>query len=260
MNRVTKQISYGAFYACVLAAIIYGGVGVATRKVPTCVDNTKNQDETEVDCGGANCVSCVIKHLAPVAVLPVKILDGTDAKHATALIELRNPNINYGTPLFSYRLNIFTTSTSQAAYAEQVTLPMYPAEVKYRVTVNIPFAPGAVTRAEAVSNGEVFDWRPNEEFAKPKLPMREIKTVVNGNRIMITGNVKNDNPFFLRHVTVNVFFDNKDGSIASVSKTVINDMYSSEERGFQVVAPLPAAFIGQPLPAPRVIVDAERQL
>ncbi len=258
-RRLAKQVSYGIFYGILWLACGYAFFTVILKPAPTCSDTIKNQDETDVDCGGMYCVSCEIKHLLTIQVLPVRLLSAADAQHSTAVVELRNPNATYGAASFSYLLNIFTTST-MPAYTEQITVPMYPSEVKYRVTATVPVGLTQITRAEAVATGPVTDWRNALDFSKPKLPVREIKTSAEVDRITVSGFVKNDNPFFMRHITVNVFFDGPNGSVLTASKTIVNDVLSAQERGFQLFIPLPSTLAGQTLPTPRIIVDGERQL
>jgi hypothetical protein len=259
MSRTTKKIVYGAAYACVWVGIFYGFYTAFIRPVPLCTDNVKNGDETSVDCGGPNCISCELKNLPAIATLPVKMLLGADDAHSTAVLELRNPNSTYGLPDFSYLLSIIPKAGSTAQpYVEQVELPMYPSELKYRISTTVPIPLSQIDKVTVTVGGVATNWRPVAEFAKPKLPTRDIVSIVTTNRIVINGFVRNDNPFALRHVMVNVLFEDATGGPVSASKTILNDMLSAQERGFQVVAPLPAGYTEAMLGQPRVVVDGER--
>ncbi len=258
MKRTQKQVVYGLFYACVWAGIFFGFWAVFVKPAPSCTDNLKNRDEVETDCGGQFCVGCEIKRLPPLQILPVQILSGIDSAHSMAVVELRNPNSTYGTPKLTYDLTIFKSNPKQIAYSERVDLPMYPSEVKYRIAVNVPIPFSEITGGSAVQSGEAIAWRTADVFAKPQLPIREIKTIVTADRIVVNGLVKNDNPYQMRRVTVNVLFEDAAGKIQTASKTVVNDVIAFEERSFQVVLPLPAGFSAGSSSLPRVVVDGER--
>lgn len=256
MTRLTKQVVYGGFYACLWAAIFYGAYAVFVKPAPGCFDNIKNRDESEVDCGGAYCVSCEIKNLTPIQVLPVQVVAGADPARATVVIELRNINSNYGISDYAYTLTVFGADPSAPIYSEHITTPLYPAEVKYRVVGGINSPAGSITKAEITVDPIQFAWVASSQFGKPSLPLREIRSQTGTDRITVTGFVKNDNAYVLRRANVNVLFESG-GKIISASKTTVNDMLAFEERSFQVVVPLVPELQNQSL-TPRVIIDGER--
>lgn len=257
MSRTTKQLVYGVFYLACLGGVVLSFYGLFFKPVLSCTDGFKNRDEEAVDCGGAYCVSCEVKNLSPISLQPVLLLPGTSDATSVAVAELRNPNPRYGLTMYSYLLQIYTTST-QPAYVEKVSVPMYPAEIKYRSSINIPVPYRAITRAELALTQSDGVWRPIAEFAKPNLPLREVKTTPTEKFLVVTGIVRNDNVFPLRQAMVTVFFEDRAGKIVSVSKTVVNDLVASEERAFQVVAPMPEAYSDGMIGTPRVIVDGVR--
>ncbi len=257
MNRLTKQIVYGFFYLACLGGVVLSFYGLFFKPVLSCTDGFKNRDEEAVDCGGSYCVSCEVKNLSPISVWPVRLLPGSDKDSATAVSEMRNPNPRYGLTNFSYLLQVYATSTAPV-YTEKVSLPMYPAELKYRVSVNIPVAYKSITRANLLALPSDGAWRAVSEFAKPNLPIREVKSVPTDKYLVVTGIVRNENVFPLRQVVANVFLEDSSGKLASASKTTINDLLVSQERGFQVVVPLPESYSREGMKEPRIILDGTR--
>ena len=257
MTRTTKQVVYGSLYASFWLLCIFGFYVVFLKPAPSCTDGLRNQDEVEVDCGGQFCVSCEIKKLAPFQILPVQLFATSDEKRTTVVVEARNPNTTYGAEHFVYDVIISAKNPDRVAYTERIDMPMYPGELKYRVIVNAP-VPYADIIGATTTLVDVSAWRPVASFPKPRIPVRNIKTTVVGNRMMVTGSIQNENPFALRRVNISAFIDLPGQGTQTVSKTVVNDLLVAEERGFQVVFPLPAGMTGGGTLEPRLVVDAER--
>ncbi len=258
MKRTTKQIVYGSFYAVLWILIFYGLYRVAIRPAPSCVDTIRNRDEVDVDCGGQYCISCEVKRLLPIQFSQLKQLTTPDGLHTSIVVEIRNPNAGYGTEQFSFRIGLYGTSSQPLAAFDDV-LSVYPGEVKYRLIVNAPFLPGSVSAITATSTRPI-NWRPITEFAKPKMPMRDVKTLygADSGRAVITGIVKNDNPFAVTQATINAIVATRDGAIVAVSKTAVRDLIASEERFFQIIVPLPASAQQSELVDAKVFVDVQR--
>jgi hypothetical protein len=257
MNRGTKQIAYGSLYAGFWLLCAFGFYVLFFQPVPTCTDNIKNQDEAEVDCGGQFCVSCEIKKLSPLQLMPVKLLSTSDANKTTLIIESRNPNTTYGAEHFVYDLKVLASNPTRIAYSERIDVPMYPGELKYRVAVNVPVSISNIISA-TTTLVSVSSWRTSDQFPKPKLPTRDIKTSVAKGKIVVSGFVKNENPFALRRVNIAVFFEGKNKEIYLASKTNVNDLLVAEERSFQIVVPLPETADSSESFNPRLVVDGER--
>jgi hypothetical protein len=134
---------------------------------------------------------------------------------------------------------------------------MYPGELKYRVAVNVPVSISNIISA-TTTLVSVSSWRTSDQFPKPKLPTRDIKTSVAKGKIVVSGFVKNENPFALRRVNIAVFFEGKNKEIYLVSKTNVNDLLVAEERSFQIVVPLPETADSSESFNPRLVVDGER--
>ena len=100
-----RRFLYGGSF---ILALILVGAGVFWRvfyHAPTCSDNTKNGNETGIDCGG-NCLKiCTPDALKPV-VLWAKIFNISGDLY-TAVAFVQNPNINSKNPSAEYHFSIF---------------------------------------------------------------------------------------------------------------------------------------------------------
>jgi hypothetical protein len=259
MNRTTKQILYGAFYVLFWCLVFYVGYRLTLKPPASCVDEIRNRDEVEVDCGGSFCPSCEIKRLAPIEFVPVVLLSGTDESTTSAIVEIRNQNPAYGTARLTAEVR-FLSAEGEALYTEPLQLPMYPSELKYRLLVNLPVARQKVARAEVAITAP-YEWLSIAEFARPKTPLRDVKvqyTAASGGRATITGLVRNDNPFSLRRSTLSVIILDAQGEPVAASKTFVQDLLAAEERFFKIEVPLPTNTDTAKLGEPRVVADAER--
>jgi hypothetical protein len=258
MNRTTKQIVYGAAYAAVWFFLIYGGYALTVKAPPSCIDRVQNRDEAGIDCGGVFCQSCEVKSLSPIEFNSVELLSSAGGKGTTALVEIRNKNVTHGTAKLTYTV-LFYGSSSTPLYQEIAETPVYPSEVKYRLSVNVPVAFDSVKRAVATTTTP-YVWEKITSFSRPKTPLRSITTEysTSGSKATITGLVKNDNPFGIRRVTVNVLMYEKSGKLVGVSKTFAQDLVAAEERYFKVDVPLIEGVDTAQLVEPRVIIEAER--
>lgn len=257
MTRTTKQVLYGSLYGCFWLLCAFGFYVVFLKPAPSCTDGLRNQDEVEVDCGGALCVSCEIKKLAPLQLMPVQLLATGDERRTTVVVEARNPNTTYGAEHVVYDLVLSARNPDRIAYTERIDIPLYPGELKYRVAVNVPVSRADITSA-TTTLVSVSAWRPAEAFPKPRIPLRDVKTTVVNGRAVITGSVKNENPFVLRRVNISAFIDLPGKGTQVASKTVVNDLLVAEERGFQVILPLIDGIDTAALTQPRIVVDGER--
>lgn len=102
--RTKRQLIIGlvvsALIAIPVAFIVY-------RYVPraTCFDNTKNQREEDIDCGGS-CIPCALKHPQDMAVFWVRFVEVRENTYDVAA-EVRNSNIKLGAPDFEYDFRFY---------------------------------------------------------------------------------------------------------------------------------------------------------
>lgn len=254
MTRRNKQIAYGSFYLVLWVAIIYGFYAATLKPPASCFDNKLNQDEVEVDCGGAFCESCAIRHLSPLRVTGVTLVPAGTENTTSALVEMQNPNSAYGALSFHYRIE-FWSAASTSLYVAEGDSFIYPSEVKQMALVSLPFSPSAaVSRSESIS---AIVWKSLEALSVPKLQTRDVKLVFENGRVLITGILRNNSIFPLLTAAVNGYVQDSSQKIIGVSRTTLQDVVPNEERFFQIVVPLPVG-ADQATLQPRVSVEAKR--
>lgn len=232
-RRLAKQLIYGFFYLLILAGLIAGVYFEFLKSAPNCFDGKLNQDEAEIDCGGPNCADCALKRLKPLKVLPIQIFE-LGEKSVTALIEIRNPNLNYGASKFIYDLNFYdnsgnileTITDESFIYAGEIkNIVLAPLEVDFRL----------VGKSELIPRD--FIWQKPEVFERPETNAREIITKVESAGIAVQGVVQNKNSYFIDKAVVSAVIFGNSGLPLGASKTFVADLKPFEDRFFRIFIP-----------------------
>jgi hypothetical protein len=231
MPRVLKQLFYGLFYFAILA-LMAGGVYWWLAPAPSCFDNKLNQSEEDVDCGGP-CLSCEVKRLRAIKALPLQLF-GLNGR-TTILLELQNPNLNYGAHQFNYEIGLYDPAGNLLRSIKDASF-IYPGEIKTIVIPALEIDPRLVGRGEVKISNPL--WEPIVKFAKPIVETREIVTRVEGPGVAVQGVVRNGNPFALARLNISAVVINKNGLLVNASKTFVADLKPFEERFFKISIPL----------------------
>jgi len=236
--RHIKQFIYGSLYLVLWAGIIFLLYSSFFKPAATCFDNKKNQSEEETDCGGP-CQSCAYKHLQPIRVLPVRVLPSPDVAKSILLLEFQNPNPDFGANPLRYDLRVTDTGGKPLSTFSGESF-MYPGELKIKVEANIDVAFGSiglVTLSITDAN-----WLPRAEFSAPRLATREVVLAFNVSRkqALLTGVLKNDNPFPLASVSIGAIVFDDLATLIGASKTLLENLAPLEERSFQITVPIGA--------------------
>ena len=99
MHRFLKQFIYGLLYLSIVALLAGGVYYFYFIPNPSCFDNIKNQEETEVDCGGS-CIDCELLTIA-LEVDEPQVFSAGNLK-STILGRVVNRSVNYGFYSFEY--------------------------------------------------------------------------------------------------------------------------------------------------------------
>jgi len=233
MSSKVKKLIYGIFYLVILFLIglwIYNGF---LKPTPTCFDKIQNQSETGVDCSGP-CTPCAVFELESLrAIGGVKIFSLSSGQ-AFLLAEVLNPNADYGARTFSYRFNIYGVLDRPLETVAGTDF-IYAGEDKYIFSLDVGSPFQEIGRVELKLKDPI--WEKNKDFERPLLSSREVATDVGAKSIKIRGLAANKSSFDLREVDVlGVIFD-RSGNELFVSKSVISDLRSFEEREFAVSFP-----------------------
>lgn len=237
MGRFVKQLIYGIFYLTIFALILFGSYSSNFKPAPSCFDGKLNQNEEEVDCGGA-CEACEIKKLElPQATRPVSVLKLSSGK-AVLLAEVFNPNSNYAARPVAYRFQIYnrTNSLIETIEGEEKIFPL-----EKRYLYKFVSAAGDIGRADL----EFFNPRWVKADLNVSLSVTKLETVVAGQKISAKGLIKNNSPFVAREVNaIAVIFD-KFGFELFASQATIGDFRSFEEKNFAVFFPSDPALVSK---------------
>jgi len=256
MTRRSKQIVYGSGYLILWCFIIYGFYASFLKPPPSCTDHVRNQDETEVDCGGQFCESCAIRRLLPIRVAEVTLVPGGSPGATTAVVQFQNPNPAYGASLFHYKIQFFDGSPSSTpVYVEEGNGFIYPSELKYRALTNLPFAATAnLSHTEIISEPQ---WKTPQNFSVPKIQTSQLKLANDHGRVLLTGTLRNTGDFPIASAVINGFGMDASRKIVAASRTAVRDVAPGEERFFQIVVPL-ASGVDPGSLQPQVSVEALR--
>ena len=234
MKRPFKQLIYGSFFALFFGLLVYGvyALFVYTR-LPSCSDGRKNQGEEQTDCGGS-CAPCALRFVQSIATTTPRIIE-IDANRTSAIVEVRNPNSNFGADPFSYSLN-FYDQAGDNLFSRKGTSFIYGGEIKSLIEplMEIPFS--EIARGELVM-GDI-SWKLADQFIKPDVQLAEIKTEIFPGKAVVSGFVVNNAVFKLVDVGVSTIVFSGSGVYAGVSKTLLRDIDSFSRGFFSITVPV----------------------
>jgi hypothetical protein len=222
-----------------------------------CSDGKKNQDETEIDCGGPNCGECELTRVQSVRTFPALTLNSPDGKRSTMLIQFQNPNANYGANPLAYTVNLYGADGG-VIYTNTTETFIYPSEITYRIEPNIPVASSRIVRSEIAIRTQ--EWVRRADFSAPKTQVRDVKVEYDGTKrqASVTGVLKNDNPFIVSRAVVGVILNGDTGSLVGVSKTLLDGIQPLEERPFTILVPVTGVAASSTIAEPKVFIEAKR--
>ena len=175
MNRVAKQLIYGAVYLLLILTISLSVYLAWFRKTSTCFDNIQNQREMGVDCGGP-CVSCAIKNLKiDTSVSPISLQAGQD--QSVVFATLKDDSSDYGVR-FSYNLIVYSIIGEQLDSRTGVS-SILPNDSRYLVFTGIPSSAKEVGRI--VLNTSNITWVPSVDMVRYDLSIKSVNTHIDQN-------------------------------------------------------------------------------
>lgn len=255
-RKGVKQIIYGFFLLIIISLFAWLFYLAFLQPAPTCSDGKRNQDETEVDCGGPNCSECELKRVQAIRVFSPLTLPSPDGKRSTLLIQFQNPNASYGVYPLSYTVTVYGHDGG-VIYKNAVDTFVYPSEITYRLEPNIPVASNVIERSEIAITRQ--EWVRRSEFSAPQMQVRDVRVERDGAapQVAVTGVLKNDNAFIVSRAVVGVIVGGDGGSLVGASRTLIESLQPLEERYFSVMVPVAGVSEGEVL-EPKVFIEAKR--
>ncbi len=207
---------------------------ISLKPSPSCFDNKQNQNEEGLDCGGV-CQPCELKEVADIRLLPVRLIEALNGK-TSALLEFQNPNLNYGASPFYFDLNFLDKSGKVIKTISSQTV-LAPAEIAFRVEPNLDADFDKISRAEIIAGN--YQWLSRAQMPAVKIQARDVSIILEKEgRGRIKAFIKNESSITANSVYVHAIVFNDLASVAGLSRTLIENLRSQEERSVEIIVPL----------------------
>ncbi len=196
-----------------VAAIIALAVIATVYEIPSCADNTQNQDETGIDCGGSCTLLCAVDQKALNPLFTRQLIAPNGRTDVIAYVENPNPDalakdVPYRITLYGKDNIIVSSKTGKMSVPPSTTVPV--------------FVPGfysgfqEVARAFLEFEGEVEWYR--DEVERPKLSVSDVE-LDEGGTPRLTASISNPTakPLYRVPVVATLFDSNKNAIAASAT-------------------------------------------
>jgi len=231
-KRSMKRAFIIFVYIIIFAMIIFGLYSLL-KPAQTCFDGIKNQNETEIDCGGV-CAACTVKISAQnVEVREAAFVYGGPGRY-DVLAKISNPNHAYGAENFSYTFTLKDASGSVLA-SRSGTGFILPAEEKYILEVNLETSQ-IPEKVEFSASG--YSWVEFSAYEEPNINVysKEYRIISGGAGFgEAYGLVRNESHFDFKQINVNVILRDASGVAIAINKTNMQTVLSQEQRDFKLV-------------------------
>ncbi len=230
-----RQVGY-TLIILIVAFLIAGGLLLANRKNPSCSDNTQNQGELGVDCGGP-CNTVCASEATDLVVRWVRVFKVKEGVYDVAA-RIDNPNV-FGIAQLAYHFKL---------YDEQNVLVR---EARGTTFVNpdqsfIIFATGIETGFEVPTKAFVeftsqSDWIRYKNYKKPTFTVKD-KTLTLDPAPRVAVTIGNDSLFDTSNIEVVAVVLDSAGNAIGSSKTTIDTLAQGQAK--QVFFTWPEPFDG----------------
>lgn len=233
--RLLKQFLYGTFYLLLIGAVVWGIYLLVPKTPPSCFDNQQNQDEAEVDCGGAFCMSCAEKNLQDLLVAKPELFSAD--RLFSVIAEVQNPNTAFAAKDFDYEFNFYDTADKILKTVKNTSF-IYGGESKDIIEAGVRITAGIPKRAEIKINHDSVTWVKAENFSAPVYDLKEVVALIEGDQAVISGNVTNPNNFILSKIIINSFLINQLGDKLGASRTEFQEVGPFRVQSFKIFIPI----------------------
>jgi hypothetical protein len=226
--RLLKQLMYGGLFLIILAFIAWWIFGLIYNPIPTCTDNTQNQGETGVDCGGP-CMSCEVKSLKPITVSNKYVVPISGG--VSVAVELVNPNTDWGVSSFAYTINL-KDQFNNVVYTTTGNSFIYPGELKYIVIPRISATSTSVAGADILVQNP--QWISGSTFTKPNIEIQDTRTeYIQG--IIVSAKLNNRDTQAFKNVVISALVFNHAGTLIGASNTTVDSLNAFDSASTQVI-------------------------
>ena len=224
-----KQIIIVIVFLLIVATVVVGSYFIFRPKSKaTCIDGIKNQGEEKVDCGGL-CNPCE-KQREPLEIIYQKVIPITE-NNFDLVIEVRNPNNNWGAKSVGYALNIYSEQDENIA-SKQGSFYIIPQEDKYIVEPKISLSekPGKV-EFKIINTS----WERLSGFRDLALRIKDKKIQTGGEvQTKVSGVITNNTNYDLNKVELVGVIFGANNEIIAAGKTEVNTLLRGENRYFEI--------------------------
>lgn len=248
--RTRRQL---AVIIVVGAIVVAGGIGVYTRFAPkpTCVDNRKNQNEEETDCGGP-CIPCAFKHQQAIEVFWTRVVQVRPNSYDVAS-EIRNPNVKLGAVSFNYTFSLYDDAGVIVAERRGQSF-IYPGETMHLEEIGL--VANHIARRAELAIGEVQWVLANASLPDVAAGSREvsIENESGVRRSVVKAVVTNRTLADVTDLSVGVAVFDGDGNLVGVNRTVIDALPAGGS--VPVIFTWPSVFLSDVSSSTPIIIEA----
>ena len=242
-SRTRKQL----IIACVSVVVLTGGAFGLWRfffyEAPSCVDGIRNQNETDVDCGGV-CGQCVGLP-QPLRKKNIEVVSGERGTFDVAF-RVENPNSQWGVKTMPYSVLLKGAGGETLAEREGqlFLLPLEHAPVVEQAVVSnrtpvsaevILGEPTWVEVPDAVRDDQLIVLNPTFSRLAIGPDIAELSAIV-----------RNDSPFTYDRIEVHAVLTDPNGGVLATRRTEMRTLAAGERREFRVAWRAPIAISGDP--------------
>ena len=251
MERCHKQIIIISIYFLLfILLIVFLYFKFKTKE--TCFDGIKNQNEEEIDCGGACAKQC--EKITAQELIVEKtgtVFSGVAGKY-DFYAQIANPNAVFGSKKFDYAIN-FKDSSGNILTSRNGSGFILPGERKYIVENGLDAPDSQISADFKIINSEWVQL--TEYYERPDLK------IINKNYSEISGGtdfaearglLKNNSPYDFETIKIQVILKDENGGILALNSTQMKTVKAGEERDFRAF--WPSRFPGA---ASNMVVQAE---
>lgn len=228
--RFSKQIIFGLAFVVVIGLVGYGTYNTFLKPAPTCFDNSQNQEEVGIDCGGP-CVSCELKSLKSIQVDQKwpKAFRTTDTSSGL-IAEIYNPNPDWAAKSFDYQFTIKDQFGNILKLVSGTSF-VYGGELKYIIEPSVGVSIGQITSSDlSIINPQ---WVSASDYTKPDVEIQGIKTD-KSDAVYVSGKVVNRSEIDFPQASIYALVYNKNGNFIAASKTIIDNVLKFGSKDFKV--------------------------
>jgi hypothetical protein len=234
---IKRQLFYvGVFVAFLL---IFGFLIISPHlnKLPTCLDNIQNGDETGVDCGGSCTKACTFE-VDQISVLWSRTFEVIPGRYnAVAYFENHNKNTAINRIRYKFRFadkdNIYIGKRDGETF-----IPPSGKFAIFEAGIGVGNSIPVFTTFEFTET-PVWNTIPEDKINQLKVSVSDIKFENQNTSPRLSATIKNDSLFSIPEVSVVVLLYDEKGNAVSASRTYLDVLTGGESRSINFTWPEP---------------------